>query len=147
MSLRLSILSLSASLFIFLQSAQGETYRCSFNREVAVGANGLFEDNKDPRKGEVYFVTLGSLDRGGKVSQCASAGQCGTVANVQLLTRWASNNGKSTMVRLVIGSEQQIGQIWSIESNHADGEFTLVAVSALEQRSDTGFGACRKVVD
>lgn len=143
-------LLLQAKIFVILlcssQTAFAETYRCTFNREIVVGANGLVEDKKDPNKGEEYFVALEDQSRGGKISQCTPGGRCGNLANIHLVTRWSSRDGKSTMLRLIMGGEQQLGQLWSVESNAFDEDFTVVAVSALGQRSTTDLGTCRKVM-
>ncbi|MDD1536095.1 MULTISPECIES: hypothetical protein [unclassified Bradyrhizobium] len=136
--------------FVLLWSASlgsAETYRCTFDRTIAVGNNNLFEDKKDHKKDEEYFVALDAVGRGGKVSQCTPSGRCGNLAKVQLITRWSAARGSSMMLRLVVGGDDQIGQIWSIEGDGVTADLTVVAVSALGQRSDTEFGKCRKVMD
>lgn len=143
----LRILSVATMALLWsIRVGLAETYRCTFDRSIAVGNNGLFEDKKEPKKGEEYFVALDSGGRGGKISQCAPGGRCGNLANVQLVTRWSAPNTSEMMLRLVIGGDNQIGQIWSIEGADVT-DLTVVAVSALGQRSDTEFGKCRKVMD
>ena len=127
-------------------AAQGETYRCSMDREIAVGANGLFEDNKEANKGTEFYLAIDNKTQQGTVSVCKE-GNCGNAGEIHIVTRWESESvTKNQMVRMLTGATGQLGRLWSLERWWYDEVFNAIAVSALGQRSDTGFGTCQMVI-
>jgi hypothetical protein len=126
-------------------SAVAETYRCIMNREIALGANGLFEDNKEANKGKEFFIAIDNRTQKGTFSSCTEAG-CGNIAEVPMLSRYEPENSPSRMIRMIIGANGQLDQLWSLEGRKNPSDFTAVAVSAIAQRSDTSFGRCRLII-
>jgi hypothetical protein len=126
-------------------SASAETFRCSIDREIAIGNNGLFEDNKEANKGKEFFIAIDNQTQKGVFSSCTN-GKCGNVADVFNVNRYDSKDVKNQAIRMVVGARGQTGQLWSLEDHFGTGDYLAVSVSAMGQRSDTGFGKCRVIV-
>jgi hypothetical protein len=119
-----------------------ETYRCTMNHEISVGANGRFVENKEANKGKELFIAIDNRTQKGTLSSCTQAG-CSTDAAVAVLDRYVPEEYPTRTVRLMVG---EAGQLWSVEGRKDSSDFTAVAVSAFAQRSDTSFGNCRLII-
>ena len=132
-------------------AAKAETFRCTMDRQITVGAFGGVQDNKEENKGREYYLAIDNSSQKGTYSECTQPAGCSNVAEIPIVTRFESNGlkkgTKNLMVRMIVGATGQLGMLWSLERDGGDQDFKAIAVSALGQRSDTMLGTCQKVIE
>jgi hypothetical protein len=99
--------------------ADAETYRCKMDRQITVGEDGVFEDNREANKGREFYLAIDSKTQKGTYSACTQEAGCGTQGEISIVTRYESEGvrkgTKNLMIRLITGSPGQLGQLWSLE--------------------------------
>jgi hypothetical protein len=138
--------SIFLALALMPDCAFAETYRCVMGHEIAVGNNGLFEENKEANKGKEFFIALDKQKNSGIVSSCSND-HCFNENQIHTIIRFETGGtDPAIMIRMVSGSDGQLGQLWSLHGSKNSGDYTVVAVFAMAQRSDTTFGTCRLII-
>jgi hypothetical protein len=149
--MRVAICAIVLAVAAVPTSLHAETFRCLMERQITVGAYGPVKDDKEADKGREHFLAINNSTQKGTYSTCFQGAACSTWAEIPWVTRYESDGlrkgTKNIMIRMIVGGSGQIGQIWSLEQDGGQENFTAIAVSAQGQRSDTALGTCTKIID
>jgi hypothetical protein len=131
-------------------NASAEAYRCIMDRQITVGGNDMFEDNKEANRGTEFYLSIDNKTQRGTFSTCNQGG-CGNVGEIPVVTRYETEGiqkgTKNLMIRMITGPPGQLGRLWNLERRGGDRDFTAIAISAIGQRSDTELGTCQMIIE
>jgi hypothetical protein len=125
---------LSVALSVTTAPSYAETYRCSMDRQITVGAFGPFKDDKEYNKGREFYLAINNSTQRGTYSTCTAEAGCSTVADVWGVQRWEGKGINEVTVRsitLITGANSSIGMLWNLQQWYTP-DFTAIAVAAIE---------------